>query len=136
MQIYKWTDALKTNNAKIDQDHRKIIDKAQELSQAMSDGKGQEHVVEITNFLLDYVKKHFAEEEAMQMKSNYHGYEIHKKNHTYFVSELHLLADKIRQNPTSAVNVLELNKLISGWFFSHIQKLDMEVAKHINNSDT
>ncbi len=135
MQVYKWSDALKTNNIKIDQDHKLIIEKAQELSSAMADGKGQERVMEITNFLLSYVKKHFQEEEAMQMKSNYAGYEVHKKNHTYFVSELDQLAERIKKNPNSTVNVLELNKLISGWFFNHIQKLDVEVAKHLNKTN-
>lgn len=134
MQIYKWTEDLKTNNQRIDADHKLIIEKAQELSDAMSTGKGQTHVVETTKFLQNYVKKHFHEEEMMQRSSNYPNYEIHKKNHTYFISEIDQLADKIIANPNSTVNILELNKLISGWFFNHIKKLDVDVAKHINNS--
>lgn len=134
MQVYQWTDALKTNNSKIDADHKMIIEKAQELSNAMADGKGRDQVIETVNFLQDYVKKHFQEEEMMQKTSQYPEFELHKKNHTYFISELDQLATKIRQNPSSTVNVLELNKLISGWFFNHIKKLDVEVAKHITQT--
>lgn len=75
MEVYKWTDDLKTGNSKIDADH--------------------------------------------------------KKNHTYFVTELDKLANKIRQNPSNIVNMMELNQLISGWFFKHIKRLDVEVAHHI-----
>ncbi len=131
MQLYQWTDALKTDNAKIDSDHKMIIEKAQELGNAMADGKGKEYVTETVDFLQEYVKKHFLEEEMIQKSTNYPEFELHKKNHSYFISQLDQLAKKIRHNPSSTVNVLELNQLISGWFFNHIKKLDMDVAKHI-----
>lgn len=136
MQIYKWTEALRTNVDKIDNDHKMIINKAQELTEAMQQGKGKQQIVETLTFLQKYVKKHFAEEEVMQQKSHFKDFETHKKNHTYFISELDKLSDKIKLDPTSTVNVIELNRLISGWFMNHIQKMDVEVAKHINANDT
>lgn len=134
MQVYKWTDSLKTNIEKIDNDHKMIIAKAQELADAMSQGKGKQQIVETLGFLQKYVKSHFAEEEIMQQKANFSDIEIHKKNHTYFINELDKLSVKIAQDPTSTVNVIELNRLISGWFMNHIQKMDVEVAKHINGN--
>ena len=135
MQIYKWSEALRTNVDKIDNDHKLIINKAQELTEAMQQGKGKQQIVETLTFLQKYVKTHFAEEEVMQQKSHFKDFETHKKNHTYFISELDKLSDKIKLDPTSTVNVIELNRLISGWFMNHIQKMDVEVAKHINSTD-
>ena len=135
MQVYKWTDSLKTNIDKIDNDHKLIISKAQELADAMSQGKGKGQIVETLGFLQKYVKTHFAEEEIMQQKAKFSDIEMHKKNHTYFINELDKLSSKIAQDPTSTVNVIELNRLISGWFMNHIQKMDVEVAKHINGNN-
>lgn len=131
MEVYKWTDDLKTGNSKIDADHKLIISKAQELNEALSKGKGADQITATLDFLQKYVKTHFADEEKIQLDSKYPNYAEHKKNHTYFVTELDKLANKIRQNPSNIVNVMELNHLISGWFFKHIKRLDVEVAHHI-----
>jgi hemerythrin len=135
MEMYKWTEALETNNIKIDNDHKLIIDMAQELNEAMSRGRGKERVNETLTFLTGYVKKHFDDEEKLQLKNNYPDFLEHKKNHTYFINELDLLSQKIIAEPTSTVNTLALNKLISGWFFNHIRKMDVEVAKHLKISE-
>ncbi len=131
MEIFKWSEELKTNNMKIDEDHRKIINKAAELSNAMMSGKGTEHLTEMIDFLSAYVKKHFREEEMLQKNSGYPDYLSHKRKHDYFIKEIDELAKAIHENPTSSLNSIKLNNLMSGWFFSHIKKLDKDVAKHI-----
>lgn len=133
MKTFEWNDALLTKNYRIDADHKKIIQKAQELNEDMAQGKGKEHIIETVKFLESYVKKHFAEEEKMQASSGYPDLELHKEQHRYFENEISELSTSIQANPESSVNVLKLNKLMSGWFFNHIQRLDVEVAKHVKD---
>ncbi len=134
MDMYKWTEELATNNAKIDQDHKKIIAKSQELYEAMAAGEGSTKMLETTNFLNDYVKKHFEEEQVMQEKSDYPDCVMHREKHDYFIKELSTLTKNIVDNPTSSINAIKLNKLISGWFYGHIKKLDVEVAKYVSKN--
>lgn len=131
MSIFKWSDDLITNNSQIDSDHKLIIEKAAELHQALTQSKGQEHVLKTLTFLNDYVKKHFAEEEKLQMKNEYPLISDHKKNHAYFINELDKLTMKIKSQPSSVANAIELNNLMSGWFFKHIKRMDVEVANHL-----
>ena len=133
MDIYKWDDRLKINHPKIDKDHQLIIEKARELSEFMMKGQGKEKIVSTVEFLSQYVKTHFQEEEALQRKNNFPHFEEHQKNHRFFITQLNELTEKIKNEPTSAKNAIELNKLISGWFVNHIKKMDVEVAKHLKN---
>lgn len=136
MDFYKWDDRLSVNHPKIDLDHKTIIEKARELSENMMKGKGKESIIKTVDFLNNYVKTHFEEEEKIQQKCGYPKYMEHKKNHEYFIEQLQKLTVKIKENPTSSTNAIELNKLISGWFINHIKKMDVEVASHINNHTT
>lgn len=136
MEFYKWDDRLSVNHAKIDLDHKTIIEKARELSESMMKGKGKENIIKTVDFLNNYVKTHFEEEEKIQQKTNYPKYLDHKKNHEYFIDQLQKLTVKIKENPTASINAIELNKLISGWFINHIKKMDVEVASHINKHTT
>lgn len=131
MSHYKWDDKLMVNNAKIDNDHKLIIEKAGELSEAMMSGRGKENIVKTIDFLNRYVKTHFTDEEKLQLKHGYPLIKEHKASHEYFLKQLDELTLKIKENPTSATNAIALNRLISGWFITHIKKMDIEVAKYI-----
>lgn len=133
MSRYKWDDNLLVKNAKIDNDHKLIIEKAGELSDAMMSGKGRENIVKTIDFLNRYVKTHFNDELTMQEKHNYPRVKEHKASHDFFIKELDELTQKIKENPLSSSHSITLNKLISGWFVNHIKKMDMDVAKHIQN---
>lgn len=133
MEIYKWDDKLKVNHPKIDQDHQLIIEKARELSEFMMKGQGKEKIISTVEFLSKYVKTHFEEEEKIQKQNGFPHFEEHQRNHKYFIEQLNTLTLKIKQDPSSSANVIELNKLISGWFINHIKKMDVEVANHIRN---
>jgi len=132
MDMYKWDDRLKVNHPKIDQDHKLIIEKARELSECMMRGQGKEKIVQTVDFLNKYVKTHFEEEEKIQKKHGFPDLEAHQKNHRYFIEQLGALTIKIKEDPNSSKNAIELNKLIAGWFINHIKRMDVEVAKHLN----
>lgn len=134
MEIYKWDDKLKINHPKIDADHQLIIEKARELSEAMMKGQGKDKIVNTVDFLNKYVKTHFEEEEKMQKQNGFPHFEEHQKNHKYFIEQLNALSLKIKADPASSSNTIELNKLISGWFVNHIKKMDVEVAAHLKKS--
>ncbi len=128
MDIYKWNDGLKINHDKIDDDHKLIIEKARELSEFMMKGKGKEKIVETVDFLNRYVKTHFREEEQLQEKWGYPKRTEHKASHKYFIDQLDMLSEKIKQEPNSTKNCIELNKLISGWFVNHIKRMDTDLT--------
>ncbi len=131
---FKWKDSLATGNIAIDGQHKELIEAANTLLVACSEGKGREEISRTGKFLLDYTKKHFGDEERLQIKSNYPDYNNHKKLHDFFVQEVkNLVSDLETQGPNVAL-VGRINNLISGWFFSHISREDVKVAAHVKSN--
>lgn len=133
MIFYEWNEKLSVNNSKIDNEHKRIIDKARELSRYMLEGEGKEVLFETLDFLNEYVKTHFSNEEDLQFEYNYPRIKEHQAAHNDFVKELEELTYKIKEDPEAHTNTLELNTLITGWFFKHIMGLDKDLAEYIKN---
>ena len=131
MSFYEWDETLSVHHSKIDADHKKIIEKARELTDYMLEGKGKELLLKTLDFLNDYVKTHFYDEEELQRAHFYPRIEEHIADHEYFLDHLATLTIKIQEDPSASDNILELNKLITGWFFKHIQRFDRDLARHI-----
>ncbi len=128
---FKWKDSLETGNTTIDGQHKELIEAANKLLTACSEGKGRDQIQSTGQFLLDYTKKHFGDEERLQMKSNYPDYQNHKKLHEFFVSEVKTLVSDLNTQGPSVAMVGKINNLISGWFFNHISKEDTKVSAHL-----
>lgn len=128
---FKWKDSLETGNMTIDGQHKELIEAANKLLTACSEGKGRDQIQSTGQFLLDYTKKHFGDEERLQIKSNYPDYQNHKKLHEFFVSEVKTLVSDLNTQGPSVAMVGKINNLISGWFFNHISKEDTKVSAHL-----
>ena len=63
----------------IDEQHKQWFDKAEALFDAGRKGQAKEYIGELLQFLDDYTKKHFADEERYMLKINYPGYDEQKK---------------------------------------------------------
>ncbi|WP_028829579.1 bacteriohemerythrin [Proteocatella sphenisci] len=131
---FKWKDSLTTGNTTIDSQHKELVNAANELLEACSQGKGREEIVRTGKFLLGYTKKHFGDEERLQLKSKYPDYDNHKKLHEILVKEVNNLVSDLESQGPTVVLVGKINNLISGWVFDHISREDIKVATHIKNS--
>ena len=86
---YQLTPDLLTGNALIDTEHRQLFDAINNLMDDCESGKGRASIVKTTDFLLNYVAKHFSDEERLQVSSKYPAYPTHKNFHEA-VSYTHL----------------------------------------------
>ncbi|HAX52045.1 MAG TPA: cation-binding protein, partial [Lachnospiraceae bacterium] len=78
---YELTKDLETGNALIDSEHRELFRMVNNLQDACAKGQGRSQVETAAKFLVDYVKKHFRDEQNLQTSVNYPGYPAHKKFH-------------------------------------------------------
>ena len=69
MEKYVLTQDLVTGNELIDSEHRKIFDEVNTLLDACSKGKGRENLSSLGEFLVEYVTKHFSDEEDLQSQN-------------------------------------------------------------------
>ncbi len=127
---YEITKDLETGNALIDSEHRELFLAINNLLDSCASGKGRENIESTVKFLNNYVKKHFFDEEQLQLKNKYPGYEEHKQFHEKYKKDLKSAAQEIlEQGPTFAA-LSKVNKTI-GVLVSHIRTEDKKVAAHI-----
>ena len=130
---YKITKDLETGNQLIDTQHVQLFDAVNNLLDACSQGKGRERVVSTVNFLENYDRKHFNDEEGLQVRYHYPGYEGHRQFHERYKNELSLLIRKISQDGADMRAITQLNQEIAV-LISHIRLEDKRLAEFIRNS--
>ena len=65
---FTWSSALETGHSVIDSQHKELISAVNSLLSACRQGQGVAKVEETLDFLVSYTKRHFGDEEALQVK--------------------------------------------------------------------
>ena len=130
---YKLTQDLETGNAVIDKEHRELLDAVNKLLVACSEGKGRSSVDATVKFLTDYVNRHFAHEEQLQVSSKYPNYTAHKAFHEKYKNELAAILAKIPADGASIADLSAVNGHI-GILVSHIKTEDKKLGQFLQKS--
>jgi len=131
---FTWNPSLETGNSVIDSQHKELVKALNNLIDACKQGLSAEAVGPTLDFLISYTKRHFADEEALQKRSNFPDFQNHRKHHESLLKTVGELAAELKKNgPTPSV-VNKLVRNVGDWFVNHIQKEDAKIAAHIKNS--
>ncbi|MCL1810358.1 MAG: bacteriohemerythrin [Clostridiales bacterium] len=126
-----WKESLLVGVPTIDAQHRKLADAIDELMDACAKGQGRATIEKTLNFVINYTKQHFADEERIQTQSAYPGLAAHKKIHADFASSVMALKNDFDQNGPSLGLTAKLNTDLVAWLIQHISKEDKKVGEHI-----
>jgi hemerythrin len=129
----EFTDNLITGNKTIDSQHRELIDKINNLLDAIETSKDKAVAVSTLDFLNDYVEFHFGEEEKLQTEAGYPGLADHIKQHEALrktVADLTAMLEE-EEGPSNAF-VDQLNKQVINWLYRHIEGFDRSVAEYLS----
>lgn len=126
-----WKDSLKIGVPLIDNEHKELCDRTDQLFAACSQGKGKEEILKTLEFLEGYTIKHFADEEKLQRESSYPKYKEHKELHEFFKKQISDFKEEIQTNGASINVVSKTNYFLMNWLIGHIQKEDKELAQYI-----
>ena len=126
-----WDDALILGDEKVDRQHRQMFEMLGELVGACNDGNELEKLEEILDFLVDYTIQHFRDEEALQQRCGYPGYEKHKQLHDQFTVKVGSLVQRFKTNGSTAELFKDLNKTVATWFVEHILTEDKKIREYI-----
>jgi hemerythrin len=124
----EWRESLATGNAEIDNQHKELFNRFNDLLSACNKGKGKEEVGNLLRFLSDYVIEHFAAEEQLQRMRDYAGYRDHKKEHDDFIRDLCNIQNEFNRDGAGIAVVVQTNKMIVTWLIKHISGTDKELA--------
>ncbi len=133
MPKIEWDDSLKIGVDHIDEQHKMLIQKLKDLSDAFQMGLEQNKMLKTIDFMIDYTGFHFREEEKLMIEHNYPGLETQKKQHREFQNTLNfILEDYQDEGPTKAL-ATSINVFLLNWLVNHIKGLDVQIGKFISD---
>jgi hemerythrin-like metal-binding protein len=129
-----WNPGLATGNATIDTQHQELFSRADDLIDAMLQGKASDEIARLVGFLRDYCRDHFALEEKLMERAAYPLAAGHAQAHRYFEQRFHELERALAAKGPNAKIVLEFKDLVRGWLVNHIGAVDAKLAAFLRGA--
>ncbi len=108
----EWTDDLATGSEIIDNQHKELFRKMNDLMNACRHGVGKTKVRNTLQFLDDYIVYHFTEEESLMAKYNYPQAPHHISEHQIFSANFYELKKQFQKDGPGVHIVLATNKIV------------------------
>lgn len=124
----EWTPSLAVGVSSIDQQHKTLFEKANQLFEAGKNNKSKEFIAELLGFLDDYTKEHFQSEETYMRSINYPEYEAQRKMHADFITSLAKLKKDYQESSGNILVILNANQMVIDWLLKHISIEDKKIG--------
>mgnify|MGYP000967713918 CR=1 FL=1 len=128
----EWTPYLSVGIDRIDQQHKALFEKADQLFEAGKNNRAKEFISEMLEFLDSYTKQHFRDEEAYMRSINYPEYDNQKKLHDGFIAALGRLKTEYEASGGNILVILNANQMVVDWLTKHISVEDKKIGAFVN----
>jgi len=129
--MYLWTKDLSVGIDELDLQHQKFIDRINSFEQFSRVGKAQYKVGEMLDFLMEYAKKHFLDEEQYMAKHSYPDLEAHAREHVYFVNRLVEFRVDFEEQGGTPEMASDIAGFTGKWLFNHIITQDQKYKRFV-----
>lgn len=126
---YLWEEKFSTGDEAIDLQHKTVF----ELSNAFLQAHDKDQLERTLAKLLDYVKQHFAYEEALMAQMYMVDHEEHTLSHALLVERLEILKGRLSHD---SLDRMELTLFLNHWTSSHIPRLDANLVECLRLCET
>jgi len=126
-----WTPDLSVGVDHIDNQHKIWFEKANELFEAGKAQKAKDYINQMIDFLDEYTKLHFKDEEAYMEKIGYPELDAQKKAHASFVNDLAKLKEDYNKSGGNILVIINANKIVIDWLSKHIRKMDKRIGDYV-----
>ncbi|MBN2312271.1 MAG: hemerythrin family protein [Candidatus Hydrogenedentes bacterium] len=124
-----WSSRFRLGIGEIDEQHHGLFSLANRLDAAVGLGAGQQAVSETLPELIEYVKTHFAAEEALLAETAYPEHAAHQAEHEAFIRKLTGFSQACKSGiPTVPADIVAF---VSDWLPAHILGRDKDYVPHL-----
>lgn len=127
----EWDVSLSVGIEELDNQHKELIGRINELIDACHQGKGHKTVGAVLTFLDEYTRLHFNTEEGYMRKYDFPGFEEHRLQHQQFIANLAEVRNRFDQEGPGVHIVVITNRILAGWLNTHIRRSDKVLGAHI-----
>ncbi|MFN3531895.1 MAG: bacteriohemerythrin [Candidatus Brocadia sp.] len=124
----QWNESLAVGVEMIDNQHKGIFSRVNNLLNAMAQGKGRDEVGKVIAVLADYVVKHYSAEEAIMAKHNYNDLPSQKAEHTQFIKDFSGLKKEFETKGVTPHLVIQVQQKVCNWLTYHIGNEDKKIG--------
>jgi len=125
-----WTPNLSVGVNQIDDQHKIWFEKANELFEAGKAQRAKEYINTMIDFLDEYTKQHFRDEEAYMEKIGYPEIDAQKKAHASFIKDLAKLKSDYNESGGNLLVIINANKMVINWLTNHITTMDKKIGDY------
>lgn len=127
----EWTANLSVGVDFIDDQHKIWFQKADQLFVAGQKGQAKEFILQMFDFLDEYTKVHFRDEEKYMASIQYPGFDDQKRLHAGFIEELSKLRKEFVESGGNILLIINANKMIINWLTKHISTADRKIGEYV-----
>jgi hemerythrin len=124
-----WDDSLNVDVEEINDDHHKLVNLFNILSQAVEEGDSIDYVDAVLEELITCTIWHFRHEERLMVRYKYDEMELHKAEHNDLIEGVRAMQQMLREEnrlPTS-----EDFEYLADWLTRHIVGQDMRLGFYL-----
>jgi len=130
MDLFQWRDNYSVGIKKVDEQHKKIVGRLNDLYESMKAGKGKETLGVVLKDLFEYTKTHFVTEESLLALYKFPDFEEHKKKHEKMKEHVLILNQKFVSGEISTP--LQITNFLKEWLAKHILETDKVYGPFLN----
>jgi hemerythrin-like metal-binding protein len=129
MAFFEWDSALDVGVAEMNEQHKTLINLMEVLYQKnLASHSKAELIVAIDN-LVNYVVKHFHDEESYMASIQFPTLETHKQIHQHLLEDLGKLIEQFKQSDINQLSS-EFVMFLKFWLSTHIRGIDTKYGQH------
>ena len=129
-KLVTWSNKLAVGVRVIDEQHMRLIELINQLSDAMYSGRGQNMLNKVLTVLETYALYHFDTEEKLMATHKYDESAAHKNGHELFTETVKRFRYKFDSG--HVVVSTEILFFLREWIIAHIMKTDRELGLTLN----
>jgi hemerythrin len=131
----EWTDGLATGVELIDNQHKLLLEKLNDISEAIEKEQGVQVITKTLDFMMDYTDFHFGTEEKRMLKTNYPRMEYHKTMHKEFVDTLKNMTLEFQEDGATQRLAESVNVFLFNWLVKHIRGVDGAFGRFLKEKE-
>ncbi|TCL59241.1 hemerythrin [Hydrogenispora ethanolica] len=131
----QWTPNLAVGVTQIDDQHKELYRRIDQLLEACNQGKGRQVIGEALAFLEEYVITHFRDEEALMQRYTYPApkYNEQKTQHTFFIKKIAELKATFEKEGPGLNIIILTNRTVVEWLNGHIRNVDTQLGTFLKD---
>ena len=126
MEKVQWDNGLSVGVALIDEQHKELMQKINDVYEAIEIQQGPMEIVKILGFLEEYTDYHFSAEEKHMQENSYPGLQLQKQEHQKFKDILQQLIQDFKEEGATSALAEDIKTLLTNWLIKHISGIDKE----------